>query len=364
MKFVLKFILCLSLINCGFFYLAKKSNSLENQLLKTITADEFNIFTPLKFENPQQQFTVEKEIITKKINYQVNHILSKKSDKVSFISRLNDAEVFFQKDKFQAAEMAYSKVFSSLYTLQKIQDLSRVDIGKIEKLSFVKTYLPTTKFITGAQLYRLIKLQILMKRVDCLIRLKRLHKMFFLLNLSYKLDEFSVIEKHFQQKQLFLLYPRPYYTIIEKISKKFDVDIGLIYAIMREETHFNERAKSHAGALGLMQLMPKTAKELHHEISIKFPGLFKSKFNTSDLFRFELNIIYGVYYLSKLKKRYKGQLQYMVAAYNAGPAPVKRWKKCSNTRNTLFEDCVGYKETSSYLERVLGSYQYYQKIYN
>lgn len=118
--------------------------------------------------------------------------------------------------------------------------------------------------------------------------------------------------------------------VVEKASRIYDIDPDLIMAVIQAESGFNPRAVSSKGAMGLMQLMPATAREL----------------GVSDPFDIEDNIMGGVKYLRYLSEKYKGNLELILAAYNAGPYAVDRYR-----------GIPPYRETQNYVQRVLSIYR-------
>jgi hypothetical protein len=122
--------------------------------------------------------------------------------------------------------------------------------------------------------------------------------------------------------------------IILRASRRYKVDPEIIKAIIRAESSFNHKAVSNKGAMGLMQLMPRTAEEL----------------GVKDAFNPEHNINGGVRYYKKLLRRYKGDVKLALAAYNAGILRVKQYK-----------GVPPFKATRIYIEKVIKYYTFYKE---
>ena len=150
------------------------------------------------------------------------------------------------------------------------------------------------------------------------------------------------------------LYPVPRW----KPEEGFTVDRALIFAVMRQESAFNARARSYAGARGLMQLMPATAGYM---ANTRFRG---SKRN--DLYDPELNMALGQKYLRYLiqHENIEGDLFMLAAAYNGGPGNLAKWKRRVERRTDdplLFIESIPSNETRNFIERVLANLWIYRE---
>ncbi|WP_196223238.1 lytic transglycosylase domain-containing protein [Roseibium sp. RKSG952] len=134
-----------------------------------------------------------------------------------------------------------------------------------------------------------------------------------------------------------------------------------VLAVIREESRFNERAKSHAGAVGLMQLMPGTARDIgkNHGVKVDMSLLGKDK---------DYNVIFGSNYLADQYLRYNGNAMLAAAAYNAGPANVDEWlrrfgdPRSSSVDPVTWAESIPFSETRNYVQKVISSYVTYLSL--
>jgi soluble lytic murein transglycosylase len=115
-----------------------------------------------------------------------------------------------------------------------------------------------------------------------------------------------------------LWYPLSYGTIVRGHARNYDLDPALLAAVIYQESKFRPDSKSSSGAIGLMQLLPDTAKG----IALHTGG---SRFRVADLYDPEINVRYGSWYLRHLLRKY-GDEETALAAYNAGQANVDGWR--------------------------------------
>lgn len=154
-------------------------------------------------------------------------------------------------------------------------------------------------------------------------------------------------------------FPIGYQAMIQGMAPQH-VDPYLVAGLIREESLYNPRALSAVGAMGLMQLMPDTAKRVARKVGMPF---WQS--DPEGLFEPERNIRLGSWYLGELIHDFQGNLVFAVASYNAGPTAVKRWiAKYGHRPLDEFIEQIGYKETRGYVKRVLGSYWIYKTVFD
>lgn len=132
-----------------------------------------------------------------------------------------------------------------------------------------------------------------------------------------------------------------------------ELEPSFILAVIMAESSFNQYAESHAGAQGLMQLMPPTAADMAQRMGITD---FKSQY----IWNPEINIAIGAFYLNLLNTRYGGNSALVLAAYNAGLGNVDRWLANPEfSADGLTLDTIPFPETENYLRRI----QQFQRIY-
>jgi len=151
--------------------------------------------------------------------------------------------------------------------------------------------------------------------------------------------------------------PLRHEDIIRQQAAEKDVDPALIAAVIYTESHFRDQT-SHAGATGLMQLMPSTADY----IARKSGG---TRFTRSDLATPQINIAYGTWYLRYLLTKYHGDTVLALAAYNAGEGKVDEWWRAARARGERFNvaEHIPFAETRDYVQRVLSARAEYRSKY-
>jgi soluble lytic murein transglycosylase len=151
------------------------------------------------------------------------------------------------------------------------------------------------------------------------------------------------------------VYPRPYADGVSEAAKDAGVPAELLYAVMRQESAFKPDVASHAGAHGLLQLLPTTAERLSAELG--------EPFERSRLTEPATNLRLGAQYLKKLLRLFDGNVALAVASYNAGPVAVRRWLANAPTLPLdVFVARIPYGETQEYVERVISNYARYRYL--
>ena len=158
-------------------------------------------------------------------------------------------------------------------------------------------------------------------------------------------------------RTLRLIYPFPYRETIEKHARANGLSPHLLAALIRQESMFDPRAKSSAGALGLMQVMPKTGRSVAGRIGIK-------RFAPTQLTNPDINVRIGAAHFRNLMREHENQLEHVIAAYNAGATPVARWRSRQNHDDAqLFSERIPYAETREYVKILMRNIMMYELLY-
>ena len=148
-------------------------------------------------------------------------------------------------------------------------------------------------------------------------------------------------------------FPVAYQPEVNKYAEKVGLDTTWVYSLIRQESAFMPSAQSSVGAMGMMQIMPRTAKEISNSIGISTPS-------TREMLTAESNIRLGTVYMSQLLNEFKGNQILATAAYNAGPHRARAWQpKYLPVSGDIWVETIPFNETRDYVKNILT----YQAIY-
>jgi soluble lytic murein transglycosylase len=152
-------------------------------------------------------------------------------------------------------------------------------------------------------------------------------------------------------------YPFPYLRETQKWSIERKLNPVLVTALMRQESRFEPKIKSVAGATGLMQLLPTTAQWIAQQIKVDIKTINLE--NPND------NIMLGTWYLDHTHQQYNNNSLLAIASYNAGPGNVSKWLQTLTTQDPdEFVEEIPFDETKNYVRQVFGNYWNYLRLYN
>ena len=160
----------------------------------------------------------------------------------------------------------------------------------------------------------------------------------------------------FSDQRLKLIYPVFYEKEINNVAQNLKQSPYLFLSLVREESHFDKKAKSSVGALGLSQLMPATAN-----------FITKSTLTQETLYEPNKNIEIGLKYFNYLVNTFNQNEYLAILAYNAGPGNIKKWLENPNIKSDeieVFVENIPYLETKNYIKKILSTYWIYLNIYS
>ena len=153
------------------------------------------------------------------------------------------------------------------------------------------------------------------------------------------------------------LFPRPYWSDLKKYSLAHGLDPYLVASLIRQESEFNPLAVSRANAVGLMQLLPKTGKNVAHQESLKH-------FNATQLFTPAINLQLGTRYFRGMVDKFGGSFEHALAAYNAGSDRVEEWVGQGPYRDSPeFVESIPFTETREYVQAIMRNTAVYKQLY-
>ena len=153
------------------------------------------------------------------------------------------------------------------------------------------------------------------------------------------------------------LFPKAYWTELRKYSMLNGLDPYLVASLIRQESEFNAGALSHANAVGLMQLLPKTGKSVAKQVKLK-------KYSAPQLYTPAVNLQLGTRYFKDMVDKYNGQFEYALAAYNAGSDRVGDWLGQGHYRDPQeFVESIPFTETREYVQAILRNANVYRQLY-
>jgi soluble lytic murein transglycosylase len=154
-----------------------------------------------------------------------------------------------------------------------------------------------------------------------------------------------------------ILFPRVYWSDVQRQAQANELDPYLVASLIRQESEFNPNALSHANAYGLMQLLPQVGKGEAKAAHMK-------GFSTASLFAPSINIQLGTHYFREMVRQYNGQVEYALAAYNAGSNRVDDWLQSGHYRDVPeFVESIPFTETREYVQAIVRNGRVYERLY-
>jgi soluble lytic murein transglycosylase len=154
-----------------------------------------------------------------------------------------------------------------------------------------------------------------------------------------------------------ILFPRLYWTDLQREAAANSLDPYLVASLIRQESEFNPGAVSHADAYGLMQLLPRVGRDEARAAHIR-------RFSVASLLAPDVNIQLGTHYFKEMVTQYRGQVEYALAAYNAGSNRVDEWLQDGHYSDVAeFVESIPFTETREYVQAIMRNAKVYQRLY-
>lgn len=165
----------------------------------------------------------------------------------------------------------------------------------------------------------------------------------------------NTAEKTIQHHDFNLRFLAPHRHEMHTVLQQHALDEAWVYGLIRQESRFIANIHSHAGAMGLMQVMPATAKWVAKKLGMQ-------DYRTSLAVEINTNLKLGTYYLKHMLTSFDDQPLLASAAYNAGPGRAKRWRDTTTLEGAIYAETIPFGETRDYVKKVLNNSMYYAKV--
>ena len=267
------------------------------------------------------------------------------------LNRINEAQDYYEKGSIYVStfygQLSAERINKNLLDLSEIEDRNydckKVNLFENSIINLGKKLLDVDRLVLGVRFFKHATETLLDEHRKCLlVFLDRIGNFSGIIDISNK---FKI------KSDLILKYSFP---VINNLDINQIDNLQLVYSIIRQESGFYSSAISRTGALGLMQVMPATAKQVANDLGIKYS---KNRLSSDQIY----NIKIGSYYFNQLIKKFKGSIVLSAAAYNAGPGTINRWlKNYGDPRKfgvdpLIWIEMIPYYETRNYVKRVLSN---------
>ncbi len=153
-----------------------------------------------------------------------------------------------------------------------------------------------------------------------------------------------------------LRYPAPFRDSLQGHILENNLEEAWVYGLMRQESRFVTQAKSTAGAAGLMQVMPATARWVAHKLGMK-------DYRKELISQLDTNLKLGTYYMKNVLSSFGNNPVLASAAYNAGPGRARRWIADKPLEGAIYIECIPFDETRDYVKKVMSNTVYYARVF-